>query len=135
MGWPRYGAAEDAEVCSRATRMFLSRDGLNWRELKGVTSVDCRIRSTYAKLNDFSMPMPIFFPSIEQAEITVKGDGMFDPIPDLLDLERFQLHLPSGSKLDGLLAIGQISQDCEARPSYSLRGNVIDHGIFKTSIS
>jgi len=134
-GWPGYGAAEDAEVYSRATRMFLSRDGLNWRELKGIKSVDLRNRHIFDEISDFPSSVPVVIPRAKLAEITVKGDGMFDPIPDLLDLERFQLHLPSGSKLDGLLAIGQISQDCEARPSYSLRGNVIDHGIFKTSIS
>jgi hypothetical protein len=126
MGWPGYGAAEDAEVCSCATRMFLSRDGLNWRELKGIKSVDLRNRHIFDEISDFSSLVPLVIPRAKLGEITLKGDGFFNPLPDLLNLERFQLHLPGGGKIDGLLGITEVSQALQPSPAYSLRGTVVD---------
>lgn len=131
MGWPRYGAAEDAEVCSRATRMFLSRNGLNWRELKGVKSVELKNRHIFDELTDFAGIAPVIIPRARLAEIALKGDGYFNPLPDLLDLEHFQLHLPGGGKINGLLGITEVSQGLEPMPGYSMRASVVDPLTFK----
>jgi len=129
MGWPGYGAVEDAEVCSRATRMFLSRDGMNWRELAGVSSVDFKMKALIDRIDDFRMPIPvpipIHIPSFDSAEIAVRGDGFFPPIPDLLEVESFRLEMPDGLKVIGELCVSEVTQEVDRIPQYSFKGSML----------